>query len=342
MVQKEQLKPTQSYSRMTIIAILLLVAVSAAIIIIDRKQVVNLLNTADWRYLIGSILFAGTSYVAGSISSVFMMRVFGINLRTVHLFNIGMVSIAMQNLTAQPLGVSLRILLLRKHHIKNSQTVAASLLLAYFRNLLFFMLVPFSLIYIVVSHPLPSFGIVTILLIVVILIIILAIATGIVFYARLRAYVLRGMGHIWHTVLRHDIQKRLAQFNETITQGVDDLRNKKGYRLPLAISIVVDVAATVTALWFCFAALGIPVQLGVLLTAFNFGVTLTLIPLIPGSIGVQEASMAGILALFGVPFSQGVIAAMLFRVVYYFVPFVASLVFYWSLLREKVVAPKSG
>jgi uncharacterized protein (TIRG00374 family) len=198
------------------------------------------------------------------------------------------------------------------------------------------MLVPFSLIYIVVSHPLPSFGIVTILLIAVILIVLLVVATGIAFYARLRAFVLRGIGHIWHTVLRHDIQKRLALFNETITLGVDDLRKKKENRLPLAISIVVDVATTIMALWFCFAALGIPVQLGVLLTGFNFGVTLTLIPFIPGSIGVQETSMAGILALFGVPFSQGIIAAMLFRVVYYFVPFVASLAFYWSLMRENV------
>jgi uncharacterized protein (TIRG00374 family) len=79
----------------------------------------------------------------------------------------------------------------------------------------------------------------------------------------------------------------------------------------------------------------------VLLTGFNFGVTLTLIPLIPGSIGVQEASMAGMMALFGVPFSQGVIAAILFRVVYYFVPFLASLALYWSLLREKVATGKS-
>jgi len=341
MADKEQLKPPRSYSRLTIISIILMVAVGAAIILIDRKQVVNLLGKSDWRYLVGSVLFTAISYVAGSISSVVMMRIFNIKLRTTHLFNISMVSIAMQNLTAQPAGVSLRILLLGKHRVKNSQTVAASLLLAYFRNLLFFMLVPFSLIYIVVSHPLPSFGIVTILLIVVILVALLVIATGIAFYARLRAYVLRGMGHIWRLVLRHDIQERLAQFNETITVGVDDLRKKRENLLPLAISIVVDVAATVTALWFCFAALDIPVQLGVLLTGFNFGVTLTLIPLIPGSIGVQEASMAGMMALFGVPFSQGVIAAILFRVVYYFVPFVASLALFWSLFREKVATGKS-
>ena len=50
--------------------------------------------------------------------------------------------------------------------------------------------------------------------------------------------------------------------------------------------------------------------------------------------------MAGVFALFGVPFSQGVIAAILFRVVYYFLPFVASLPLYWFLLREKVAGGK--
>jgi len=95
----------------------------------------------------------------------------------------------------------------------------------------------------------------------------------------------------------------------------------------------------IAALAFCFKALAIPVHLGVLITGFNFGITLTVISLIPGDIGVQEASIAGILAIFGIPFSQGVIGAILFRVVYYFVPFIFSLGFYWNLLKEKQVKP---
>ncbi len=95
-----------------------------------------------------------------------------------------------------------------------------------------------------------------------------------------------------------------------------------------------DVAAMITGLFFCFKALAITVHLGVLITGFNFGVTLTVISFIPGDLGVQEASIAGILAIFGVPFSQGVLGAVLFRVLYYFVPFIFSLGFYWSLLKE--------
>ena len=337
MANEEKPRSPQTYSRLTIISIFLLVAVGAVIVLLDRKQVIHLLDTSNWSFLVGALILTAISYVACSFSFVVIMRVFGNRIKTSHLLNIGIASMVLQNLIGQPAGLSLRILLLGRHHVKNHLTVAASLLLSYFKNLLYFSLIPISLIYVVVSHPLPAFGITTILLIIIILIALLVVATGIAFYSRLRVFVLRGIGKVWHLVSRRDIQKTLEQFSEAVTLGVDDLKKRPDNRVPLAISIVVDVATSIAALWFCFAALGIPVHIGVLLTGFNFGITLTVISFIPGDMGVQEATMAGVFALFGVPFSQGVIAAILFRVIYYFVPFVISLAFYWSLLREKVV-----
>ena len=337
MGKKEQSNPPEPYSRLTVVIILLMIAAGTIIIVLDRRQVLDLLNTSNWVFLVCALICTTASYIAGSISFVVMMRVFGIKHRATHLFNTGLVSIVMQNLTAQPAGLSLRMLLLHKHGVKNSHTVAASLLLVYFRNMLFFMLVPFSLIYIVVSHHLSTFGSATLIVMVIVVIVLLFLAGSIFFEERVRSFLLRGVGQVWRAILRRDIHARLDQFNETLKVGADDLRQKKENRLPLSLSLLADVMATVLALWFCFAALGIPVHFGVMLTAFNFGVTLTLIPFIPGSMGVQEASMAGILALFGVPFSQGVIAAILFRVVYYFIPFVVTIPSYWGLLRAKVI-----
>jgi len=83
----------------------------------------------------------------------------------------------------------------------------------------------------------------------------------------------------------------------------------------------------IAGLAFGFKALGIPVHLGVLITGFNFGITLTVISFIPGDLGVQEASIAGILAIFGVPFSQGVLGSMLFPGALLFCAFIFSLGF---------------
>jgi uncharacterized protein (TIRG00374 family) len=214
------------------------------------------------------------------------------------------------------------------------QTVGASLLLSYFKNLVFFILIPLSLIYIIFSYPLVFGGVTIMVLLIMILIVVIVAATFILFNGRIRAFVLRVIGNIWHFITRKHIEKRLSDFGESITQGFNQLKQKPKFGLLLAGLIVGDVAAMIAGLAFCFKALGIPVHLGVLITGFNFGITLTVISFIPGDLGVQEASIAGILAIFGVPFSQGVLGAMLFRVLYYFVPFVVSLGFYWSLIRE--------
>jgi len=89
-----------------------------------------------------------------------------------------------------------------------------------------------------------------------------------------------------------------------------------------------------------FRALAIPVLWACLVTGFNFGITLTVISFIPGDLGFRKLQSQGILAIFGVPFSQGVLGSMLFRVLYYFVPFIFSLGFLLELLRE--TRKKSG
>jgi len=57
--------------------------------------------------------------------------------------------------------------------------------------------------------------------------------------------------------------------------------------------------------------------------------------MVPGGLGVQEASMAGIYALLGMSFTQAALVAILFRVVYDFIPFFISLPLYAWLMRKE-------
>jgi hypothetical protein len=53
--------------------------------------------------------------------------------------------------------------------------------------------------------------------------------------------------------------------------------------------------------------------------------------------------MTAVYALLGVPFEQAVLAAILFRAVYYLIPFLISLGFYWRLLKgEGELAPAAS
>jgi len=74
----------------------------------------------------------------------------------------------------------------------------------------------------------------------------------------------------------------------------------------------------------------------VVITGFAVGVAAGVMSMVPGGLGVQEGSMAGVYHLLGVPLEQGVLVSFLFRLVYYMVPFGVSLLFYRNVLRERV------
>ena len=331
----EPIRPrAQSYPRLTFVAIGLMILVGGIIIFLDRNQVRQLAVKADWNYLFIAMGFITVSYLLESISTVVMLKVFGVEADNSYLLRLGFVSNVLSNLIALPAALALRLLLLNRRGVTQSQNVGSSLLLSYFKNLVFLTLIPLSLIYIIFTYPLVFGGVTLMILIIIILVVAIAIATIITFSKRIRSFVLSISGKVWHLITRKNIDIALHNFEDAVAQGIDVLKQNPKFELLLAVSVIGDVAAMIAGLFFCFKALMIPVHLGVLITGFNFGITLTVISFIPGDIGVQEASIAGILAIFGVPFSLGVLGAILFRVLYYFVPFIFSLGFYWSLLKE--------
>jgi uncharacterized protein (TIRG00374 family) len=337
----KQVQPkVQSYPRLTIIAIGLMILIGGVIIFLDRNQVRQLSVKAEWNYLIIALSFVAVSYFLESISTVVMLRVFGVEIDYPYLLRVGFVSNVLSNLIALPASLALRLLVLSRHGVTQSQNVGSSVLLSYFKNIVFLALIPLSLIYIIFTYPLVFGGVATMILIIIVLITAIAVGTIITFSKRVRTFVLRILGRVWHLLTRKNIETPLRNFDEAVTQGISVLKENRKFGLFLAGSVLGDVAAMITGLFFCFKALGIPVHLGALITGFNFGITLTIISFIPGDMGVQEASIAGILAIFGVPFSQGVLAAILFRVLYYFIPFIFSLGFYWSLLKETRTKPE--
>jgi uncharacterized membrane protein YbhN (UPF0104 family) len=57
--------------------------------------------------------------------------------------------------------------------------------------------------------------------------------------------------------------------------------------------------------------------------------------MIPGGVGSQDVTMAALLSLFGVNLGIGILAIVLFRVGFYFVPYFVSLVIYGTEFGRK-------
>jgi uncharacterized membrane protein YbhN (UPF0104 family) len=62
---------------------------------------------------------------------------------------------------------------------------------------------------------------------------------------------------------------------------------------------------------------------------------------LPGGIGIQEAMITGLAVLQGSSFAQAALAAILYRILQTFLPYLVSLGFYPYLLRSQPSGGKS-
>jgi uncharacterized protein (TIRG00374 family) len=324
-----------SHQYLLVTAIVLLALLGVIIVALDWGQVRQVLGRSDWRLLPVTLLFTALSYVCLSYSFAMVSRIFGIRMGRRDLFEIGFVSYALSHLMASggTAGYSLRALLIKRRGLPVKDILAASLFHSMLNNLLLFLLVPVGLVYLIMKRSLPGDAAVGVGVTAGLLFLLIVLVAAVFVVGPFRAAVLGMIGAAWRKLTSRNIEQQLKDLDLTLTHAVAAIRSRPKILVLLLVLVVADWAFGVAALGFCFGALGTPIGPAVLLTGFSVGVIVGLLSMVPGGIGIQEGSMATVYALLGVPFEQAVLAAILFRTVYYFVPFLVSLGFYWRLLR---------
>jgi uncharacterized protein (TIRG00374 family) len=321
--------------RIIVIAVIGVVLVCVLLIVLDWSKARELAGEADWELTLVALLFTAISYFCLSYGFVTVNRVFGIGMAWRELFEIGFVSTALANVTGLggAAGHSLRLVVMQRRGVTSGNILAASIFHSYLYGVAMFSLLPLGLIYLIVSHTLSE-GVATGLRFATgMLVLAIIVATVIVFVRPIRSVVLRILNKIWHLFKHRSSISFLSDLDVTLTLGAATIRSRPlALALPLGL-MVANWVFTVVSLWFCFDAIGNPLGLGILVTGFAIGISAGALSMVPGGFGVQEASMAGMYALFGVSFTQAFLAAVLFRIVSDFIPFVVSLGFYRRVMR---------
>lgn len=321
--------------RITVLAVIVVVLVCVLLIVLDWRDVRELMGEADWELTLIVLLFTAISYFCLSYGFVTVNRVFGIGMAWRELLEIGFVSTPLANVTGLggAAGHSLRLVVMQRRGVTSGNILAASIFHSYLYGVVMFSLLPLGLIYLIVSHPLSEGVAIGLRFATAMLVLAIIVATAIVFVRPVRAVVLRILNRLWHLLKHRTSISFLSEFDTTMTRGAATIRSRP---LVLALPLVLIVANwvfTVASLWFCFDAIGNPLGLGVLVIGFAIGISAGALSMVPGGFGVQEASMAGMYALFGVSFTQAFLAAVLFRVVSDFIPFFVSLGLYRRVMR---------
>ena len=335
-----RLETTQSPKRQRLLIGIIIVVVLIGVIFVasDWEGFRKVLSEADWRMILPALAFTAISYYCVGYSYAIVSQLLDIRMKRRDLTEIGFVTVILNHIitTGGVAGFSVRYLLMEPFGVRMREVLSSSLLHFYLTSMVMIAMLPVNFIYLLNHATLPKGIAILIGIATVVVVVISIIGALLLFVTTIRAPVLNFIVNTANKLFRREIQERFDQFNETLDQSSAALRTKPLILLAIVIIVIIEWGAAVTALGFCFKALGPVPSTGVLITGFVIGLIAGVLSMVPGGFGVQEASMAGIYALLGVPFEQALLAAILFRGVYYLVPYGFSLIFYGRLLRRGI------
>jgi glycosyltransferase 2 family protein len=131
--------------------------------------------------------------------------------------------------------------------------------------------------------------------------------------------------------IRHPnwVHKEKAQaFFEKFNENLNIIMKNPSILIAPATYALLDWALMFLCLKCSFLAVRYPVDNWTLLVGFSVGVFMTLFSITPASIGVIEGSMAACFYLMGLDYDRALLATLIYRFAYFFLPILISLFFY--------------
>jgi uncharacterized protein (TIRG00374 family) len=237
-------------------------------------------------------------------------------------------------------GFAVRMFLLTQRGVPSSPAVLISLVQTFLTNfvLLFFVLAGFA--HLVFHRGLTGWALGSAVTALALFVGVIALGVACIFQRRLRRRTLLFCAEAGHRLLRRLAPpwkpRRVAlwRFQHNLNLGLEFLLARKRSMVAPALYIAVDWAFTMAVLYGAFATVHYPVGLGVVVVGFAVGILLSLVSLIPGGLGVMEASLTAIFAGLGVPFEVAVIVAIVFRLAYYILPLLVSVFFFHGMMTQ--------
>lgn len=322
--------------RFILLAIVAVALLTVLLALLDWEKALQLGDRADWKLALIAFLLIVLSYFCLSGAFVSISRTMGIRIPWPDVFKIGILSVTLDNILAFGglAGHSLRVLLMQRENTPAGMVMAASLLHSYFNAIILASIFPIGLVYVIVTEALSVYNEVILIVSTSFFIIGLAIAALLLFKSALRRWILDRIDRLWRWAFKRNISSFLDAFDTAMGDGLAAMRGRPVVLFLPLLLITVEWVMVVAGLWFCFNALGTSLSLGSLLTGFSVGISAGNVAMIPAGLGVQEASMSGVYAIFGTAFEQAVLVSLLFRILYDIIPFVTSLPFYRKLLQK--------
>jgi len=327
-------KPAQS--RLVTVLIITILVIGAVLVALDWQDIHQVLLEADWRFIPLVLAFTVLSYTFYSLAYAVVARMLGIAMPLAELAEACFISSVVNHVLTSGgvVGYSLRYLLMKMYNVTLNEVLTSSFLHYYLTSVDMLTILPLSFIYLMIHARVPQGVAIGLGMMTLIFGLVLVLITVLVLFPSRRRPIINLLDTLIKRLFKRDLHTWLDQFDETLTCGTQAIRKRPLVLLWVMLLTLLDFTSSIVALGFVFEALGPGVKVGALVSGYVIGIMAGLLSMVPGGFGIQEGSMAGIYALLGVHFEQAVLAVILFRLLYYLIPYFLILPFYRRLLRK--------
>lgn len=323
----------------------LVVGVAAFVVMFvaaDGRKLLETAATIDWP-LLGLPLACGlASYAVMALSYAEIATAAGARIPYWEMLKITFVANTMNYVVSAGglSGFAVRLYYFIRLGTPSGTAVIISLIQTFLTNvvLLVFLLAGFT--YLLRAHELRGYALGTIAVLLAVFVLAAAVAVLLLLHHELRRRTLFVLAETAHWLL-HKLAPRhkpprvhVWRFQRNLNRGIGFMMARKRHMIAPTLWILLDWVITLLVLYGAFLAVRHPIPISFVIVGFAVGMILSLVSFIPGGLGVMEGSMAAIFASLSVPFETAVVAALIFRVTYYFVPMIISVFFFRGMLLQ--------
>lgn len=321
--------------------VIILTLVGLFLIASDWQEMQQVLFKANWRFLVLSLLFTFLSYSFYSYAYAIVAKTLEVKMRKRELAIVCFISTVVNHVisTGGVVGYSLRYFLMKMYKVSLKEVLTSSFLHYYLTSLDMLTFLPICIAYLMRHARIPTGFIITSGIMTALLGLVLILITSLVVFPSRRRPIITWLVRHGKRYIRREWSMWLIQLDDTLNCGTDAFKSQPLRLAWVMILTLLDFTCSIIAMGFVFNALGPTVRAEVLVTGYVIGIMVGLISMVPGGLGVQEGSMASIYALLGVSFKQALLASILFRIVYYLLPYLLILPFYNRLVKNAQTKP---
>ena len=308
----------------------------------DLRKLIETAANVDLRWSLAAVAGAFASFTIVGLALVLIFRAFGAAVGSWHLLKVSFVSTVINQTfsTGGISGYAVRAYLLSKKGVSYATSLIASVVYNYLLAFALFLLFVGGFVYLLAKENLKGPQALLILGEAVLFAFLLSLTLAFLLSKRFRIGTIdvvtsfidrmhrKGSGENYFSPSAVD------EFTVDINLASRALTTRKLHFLPPFALLLADWAFVLVTLYLSFRATGYHIEPAILIAGFSVGFFVSTLSFIPAGFGILEGTLAGFFHFLGVPLETALVAVMLFRVVYFFIPFLSCSVLFGRLVRQ--------